>query len=87
MPREKVQLGNRAASKGTGRMGTEITRMNSLQLRLEITAETKFTELNNTMSEYNVFRHKLSHMTREPILSDFTPPEMNSITESWRSLP
>ena len=42
------------------------------QLRLEHTAETKFTELNDAMREYHeVFGHELPPLPREPVLSDF----------------
>ena len=42
------------------------------QLRLECTAETKFTELNDEMREYHeVFGHELPPLPREPVLSDF----------------
>ena len=47
------------------------------QLRLERKAETKFTELNDAMSEYHeVFGHmeyheELAPLPREPVLSDF----------------
>ena len=42
------------------------------QLRLERKAETKFTELNNTMREYHeVFGHELPPLPREPVLSDY----------------
>ena len=45
------------------------------QLRLECTAETKFTELNDAMREYHeVFGHELPPMPREPVLSDFYTP-------------
>ena len=45
------------------------------QLRLERTAETKFTELNNAMREYHeVFGHELPPLPREPVLSDFYTP-------------
>ena len=45
------------------------------QLRLERKAETKFTELNNTMREYHeVFHHELPPLPREPVLSDFYTP-------------
>ena len=60
------------------------------QLRLERKAETKFTELNDAMREYHeVFGHELSSalppLPQEPVLSDFSPQVMNSITESWDS--
>ena len=56
------------------------------QLRLERKAETKFRELNDAMREYHeVFGHELSPLPQEPVLSDFTPLLMNSITESWDS--
>ena len=62
----------------------------NIQVRLERKAETKFTELNEAMREYHeVFGHELSGalppLPREPVLSDFTPRLMNSITESWDS--
>ena len=42
---------------------------------LERKAETKFTELNNTMRKYHeVFGHELSPLPREPVLSDFYTP-------------
>ena len=42
------------------------------QLRLEQKAETKFTELNDTMREYHeVFGHELPPLPQEPELSDF----------------
>ena len=42
------------------------------QLRLEHTAETKFTELNDTLREYHeVFGHELPPLPREPVLSNF----------------
>ena len=42
------------------------------QLRLERKAETKFTELNDTMREYHeVFGHELPPLPREPVLSYF----------------
>ena len=42
------------------------------QLRLERKAETKFTELNDTMREYHeVFGHELPPLLREPVLSNF----------------
>ena len=45
------------------------------QLRLEHTAETKFTELNDAMREYHeVFGHELPSLPREPVLSDFYTP-------------
>ena len=45
------------------------------QLRLERKAETKFTELNNTMREYHeVFGHDLPPLPREPVLNDFYTP-------------
>ena len=45
------------------------------QLRLERKAETKFTELNNAMTEYHeVFGHELPPLPREPVLSDFYTP-------------
>ena len=45
------------------------------QLRLERKAETKFTELNNTVREYReVFGHKLPPLPREPVLSNFYTP-------------
>ena len=45
------------------------------QLRLERKAETKFTELNDTMREYHeVFGHELPPMPREPVLSNFYTP-------------
>ena len=45
------------------------------QLRLEHTAETKFTELNDAMREYHeVFGHELPPLPRESILSDFYTP-------------
>ena len=58
------------------------------QLRLERKAETKFTELNDTMREYHeVFGHEfcgagslggLPPLPREPVLSDFYTP-----TDEW----
>ena len=45
------------------------------QLRLERKAETKFTELNDTVREYHeVFGHELPPLPREPVLSDFYTP-------------
>ena len=45
------------------------------QLRLERKAETKFTELNDTMREYHeVFGHELPPIPQEPVLSDFYTP-------------
>ena len=45
------------------------------QLRLEQKAETKFTELNDTMREYHeVFGHELPPLPREPVLSDYYTP-------------
>ena len=45
------------------------------QLRLEGKAETKFTELNDTMREYHeVFGHELPPLPREPVLSDYYAP-------------
>ena len=45
------------------------------QLRLECKADTKFTELNDTMREYHeVFGHELPPLPREPVLSDFYTP-------------
>ena len=45
------------------------------QLRLERKAETKFTELNDTMREYHeVFGHELPPLLREPVLSNFYTP-------------
>ena len=45
------------------------------QLRLERKAETKFTELNNAMTEYHeVFGHELPPLPREPVLSNFYTP-------------
>ena len=42
------------------------------QLRLELKAETKFTELNDLMREYReVFGHELPPLPHEPVLSDF----------------
>ena len=56
------------------------------QLRLERKAETKFTESNDAMREYHeVFGHELQPLLPEPVLSDFTPLVINSITESWDS--
>ena len=53
------------------------------QLSLERKAETKFIELNDAMREYHeVFGHELPPLPREPVLSDFTPQMVNSITES-----
>ena len=47
----------------------------SKQLRLETTAENKFTELNDAMREYHeVFGHELSPLPQEPVLSDFYTP-------------
>ena len=41
------------------------------QLRLERKAETKFTELNDAMTEYHeVFGHELPPLPREPVLSN-----------------
>ena len=38
------------------------------------------------MREYHeAFGHELPPVPREPVLSDFTPQAMNSITESWDS--
>ena len=45
------------------------------QLRLEQKAETKFTELNEAMTEYHeVFGHDLPPLPREPALSNFYTP-------------
>ena len=45
------------------------------QLRLEQKAETKFTELNDTMREYHeVFGHQLPPLPQEPVLSDYYTP-------------
>ena len=45
------------------------------QLRLERKAETKFTELNNTVREYHeVFLHELPPLPQEPVLSNFYTP-------------
>ena len=45
------------------------------QLRPERKAETKFTELNDAMREYQeVFSHELPSLLREPVLSDFYTP-------------
>ena len=45
------------------------------QFRLERKAETKFTELNDTMREYHeVFGHELPPLPREPVLSNFYTP-------------
>ena len=45
------------------------------QPRLERKAETKFTELNNTVREYHeVFGHELPPLPRELVLSDFYTP-------------
>ena len=45
------------------------------QLKLERKAETKFTELNNTMREYHeVFGYELPPLPREPVLHDFYTP-------------
>ena len=45
------------------------------QLRLERTAETKLTKLNNAIREYQeVFGHELPLLPREPVLSDFYTP-------------
>ena len=45
------------------------------QLRLERKAETKFTELNDTMREYHeVFGHQLPLLPKEPVLSDYYTP-------------
>ena len=39
------------------------------------------------MREYHeVFGHELPPLPREPVLSDFYTPVINSITESWDSL-
>ena len=59
-------------------MGVEMTRkihFINKQLRLERKAETKFTELNDSVREYHeVFGHKLSPLPQEPVLSDsYTP--------------
>ena len=43
--------------------------------RLERTAETKFTELNEAMREYHeVFGHELPPLPQEPVLSNFYTP-------------
>ena len=45
------------------------------QLRLETAAETKFTELNDTMRVHHaVFGQELSPLPRQPVLSDFYTP-------------
>ena len=45
------------------------------QIRLEQKAETKFTELNDTMREYHeVFGHDLPPLPQEPVLSDYYIP-------------
>ena len=45
------------------------------QQRLERKAETKFTELNEAMREYQeVFGHDLPPLPREPVLSNFYTP-------------
>ena len=45
------------------------------QIRLERTAETKFTELNDAVREYHeVFGHELLPLPREPVLSGFYTP-------------
>ena len=45
------------------------------QLRLETKAETKFTELNDALREYDeVFGHNLPPLPREPVLNDFYTP-------------
>ena len=64
----------------------ELINFISKQLRLERRSETKFTKLKDAMREYHeVFGHELSLLTREPILSDFYTPAMNSMTENWSS--
>ena len=45
------------------------------QLRLECTAETKFTELNDAMREcHEVFGHELPPLPQEPVLNNFYTP-------------
>ena len=45
------------------------------QLRLEGKAETKFTELSDTMREYHeAFGHELQPLPQEPVLSEFYTP-------------
>ena len=45
------------------------------KLRLELQAETKFTELNNAMREdHEVFGYKLQSLPREPVLSNYYTP-------------
>ena len=45
------------------------------QLRLERKAETKFTELNDTMREFHEgFGHELPPLPRKPVLSNFDTP-------------
>ena len=45
------------------------------QLRLEMKAETKFTELNDAMRGYHeVSGHELPPLPRQPVLSDFYTP-------------
>ena len=45
------------------------------QLRLEKKAETKFTELDDSMREYHgVVGQELPRLPREPVLSDFYTP-------------
>ena len=47
------------------------------QLRLERTAEVKFTELNDAMREYHeVFGLELPPLPREPVLSNFYTPTL-----------
>ena len=65
---EKVQA---AQIEWTHKRQQRIDSINN-QLRLEREAETKFTELNDTMREYHkVCGHELSPLPREPVLGDF----------------
>ena len=65
---EKLQA---AQIEWTHRRQQQINFINN-QLRLERKAETKFTELNDTMKEYHeVFGDELPPLPREPVLSDY----------------
>ena len=83
--------GDRTASKGAGtwvqKQQEQVDFINK-QLSLERKTETKFTELNDAMREYNeIFGHELSLLPQESVLSNFYTPAMKSTTESWHSSP
>ena len=56
------------------------------QFRLERKAETKFTELNDAMTEYHeVVGHELPPLPQEPVLSNFYTPTDEQHYQEWDS--